>query len=188
MPTTSLTDITAQVRYLINDLPKSGIDIFTYGSSAVFTLTECNPIAITDVSVNDTTSGVSYSYNTSTHKVTLTSSLLSGDTVEVDYTFYQNYSDSEIQNYIYAATYHLSNNNYKKFYIESANYIYPDPHDREVHLIAAITALLINPDNKTVRLPDMTISVPKDLPTHDKISRMISIFKKNSHGIIGTLG
>ena len=46
-----------------------------------------------------------------------------------------------------------------------------------------ITAILIKPDNRTYRLPDITINAPADIPTDQKIHRAISIFKKNTHGL-----
>jgi len=186
---TSLSDITTQIRFLINDSAKQGVDIFTYGSSALFTLTEANVIGITSVLVNDVSSGVSYTFYSTTSKVKIdTPSLLTGDTIEVDYNFYPNYSDTELQDYCYSAMVHISNNNYKTFLIESASYIYPDPDDREVRLIAMVACLLISPDNRSIRTPDLTINVPKDLPTSDKISKLITYYKKDSHGIFTTAG
>ena len=59
--------------------------------------------------------------------------------------------------------------------------------NREENLVATITALLINPDNRTIRLPDITINVPNDLPTNEKISKTIAGFKHDIHGILEIL-
>lgn len=187
---TTLTNIETQVRYLLNETSKSRIpgDIFPYGSSAVFTLVESNVIDIIDVLVNDVTSAVTYSYNSVTNKLTITSSLTSGDTVEIQYTYYPNYSSTEIQNYVRAAVLHLSINNYYDFTINSDGTIYPDLEVRELNLLAMITALLIEPNNSTYRLPDMTINVPNSLPTEVLIRKAISIFKHDTHGTFSIVG
>jgi len=184
----TLASITTLVRYLIGDTSKTQLpgDIFTYDNSEVFTLTESNATAVSDVLVNDTSSGVAYVYSTTRQTVTISSVLTSGDTVEIQYTYYPNYSDTEIQNYIQAAIIHLSVNNFYDFTISSSN-IYPDPTPQEQRLIAIITGLLIEPDNKTYRLPDLTINVPRDLPLHDKIRKAILTMKHNTHGTFDIL-
>jgi hypothetical protein len=184
----TLASITTLVRYLLGDTSKSQVpgDIFTYENSKVFTLFESNATAVDDVLVNDTSSGVSYTYDSSKQTVTISSSLSSGDTVEVQYAYYPNYSDTEIQDYIQASIIHLSVNNFYDFTISDSK-VFPDPTPQEQRLIAIVTALLIEPDNKTYRLPDLTINVPRDLPLHDKIRKTIMIAKQNSHGTFNIL-
>lgn len=183
-----MDEIRAKIRQLLNDNSTSGSDIFTYGSSAVFTLTESNIISVDEVYRNDVSSGVLHSYNSTTNKVTITSSLTSGDTIQIDYTYYPNYSTTELTNYIQSALVHLSINNYYTFTYDSTDdAIYPDISDKEKNLIALVTATIIEPDNKSIRLPDISISVPSDLPLDRKIGRIISTFKKDTHGIFGIL-
>jgi hypothetical protein len=184
----TLASIATLVRYLLGDTTKTMLpgDIFTYDNSKVFTLSESNATAVTDVLVNDTSSGVSYTYSITRQTVTVNSSLTSGDTVEVQYSYYPNYSDTEIQDYINATIIHLSVNNFYDFTISDSS-IFPDPTPAEQRLIAIITALLIEPDNKTYRLPDLTINVPRDLPLHDKIRKIILINKMNTHGTFDIL-
>lgn len=183
-----MDNIIAKTRNLINDNLATIEDFFTYGSSAIFTLTESNIGTITDVYVNDVASGVTHSYNSTTKKVTITSSLTSGDSIKVEYTAYQNYSDNEIKAYIQAALIHLSINNYYNFeYDSTTDEIYPTVEPKEENLIAIVTSLLINPDNRTIRLPDLTISLPSDLPTDQKISKTIARYKKDSHGVFSIL-
>jgi len=181
----TLSDIETLVRYLIDDNSKTGIDEFTYASSAIFTLTESNAISVSDVSRNDVSSGVTYTYNSTTNKVTISSALTSGDSVEVTYTYYANYSSTEIKNYIRAAIVYLSTNCYYTWEVLGGTFtVYPEPERNEKNLIAMITAILIKPDNMSYRLPDITINAPRDLSTNDKIGKTIALFKKNSsHGI-----
>lgn len=184
----TLASITTLIRYLLGDTTKTMIpgDIFTYDNSAIFTLSESNATAVTDVLVNDVSSGVVYAYSVTKQTVTISSSLTSGDTVEIQYSYYPNYSDTEIQDYINAAIIHLSVNNFYDFTISDSS-IFPDPTPAEQRLIAIVTGLLIEPDNKTYRLPDMTVNVPKDLPLHDKIRKVIMVAKQNSHGTFDIL-
>jgi len=181
----TLSDITSIVRNLIEDYAKTGKDIFTYGSSNIFTLTESNVSSVTTVLVNDISSGVSYTYSSSTNKVTVSSSLTSGDTVEVDYSYYPNYSDTELENYVKNALVYLSISNYYTFTVDTDDdEIYPDPTEKEKNLLAMVAAIIIEPDNKNYRLPDISISVPSSsLPTDEKIRRTIAIMKKNVHGL-----
>lgn len=180
-----VTDITTLVRYLVEDFSKSMIpgDVFTYTTSNVFTLTEENVISVTGVFINDVEIGDSeYSFDSSNNKITITASLSSSDTIEVQYTYYPNYSNTEIESYIKGAIVHLSINNYYTYEIDTTGYVYPEITLREKNLLAFVTATLIEPGNQSYRLPDMTISNPKSLPTRDLISKSISIFKHNSHG------
>ena len=151
--------------------------------SSVFTLTETNAISVTDVLVNDSSSGVTYTYSSSTNKVTISSSLTSGDTIEIQYTYYPNYSSTEIQNYIRAAAVHLSINKYYTFEIDSDGDIYPAITECEKNLLAFIAAVLMEPNNKTYRLPDITIQVPNALSKEDMIRKAIAVFKTKSTGI-----
>lgn len=182
------TDIITKIRYLINDISTSTSDIFTYDASAIFTLSESNVVSITRVLRNNSTSGVSYTYDSTLNKVTISSTLTTGDTIQIDYISYSNYSDTELGSYIESAILHLSMSNYENFSVESGNEIYPTPTDREEKLITMISALLINPDNRTIRLPDLTISAPNDVPTNLKIKQLIGSFKKDTHGIFGIWG
>lgn len=183
-----MENIRNKIRYLLGDTSTSGTDTFTYGSSAIFVLTEPNVISVIRVRKNDVSAGVTFVYNASTNEVTVTSSLTAGDTVEIDYTYYPNYSNTELNGFIQATLVHISINNYGNFEYDSTDdTIYPELELREQNLVAAIASILINPDNRTLRLPDITISLPNDLPTNQKISKTIASFKKNSHGILEIL-
>ena len=68
------------------------------------------------------------------------------------------------------------------FEIESDDVIYPEPDENEKNLIALIAAILIEPNNKTYRLPDITVQVPNPLSKEDMIRKSISVFKLSSAG------
>jgi len=183
----TLTTIETLVRYLLDETAKTQLpgDIFTYGASSIFTLTETNPVSVSAVLVNDESSGVSYTYESSTNKVTISSNLTSGDTVEIQYTYYPNYSSTEIQNYVRASIVHISVNGYYTFEIGSNDVIYPEPDENEKNLIALIAAIIIEPNNKTYRLPDITVQVPNPLSKEDMIRKAISVFKLGAGGGAG---
>ena len=179
----TLDSLTSKVRYLIGDASTTYRDVFTYDTSSIFTLSESNGVSITSVLVNDVEIGTSeYSYSSTTNKVTITKSLVSGDTTEIRYTSYSNYSDTELKDYIQAALVHLSINNYFTFLVRNST-ILPEPTDNEENLIVAITAVLIDVPVRMKRLPDITITYPENLGKYDRIRQMIASFKRDVHGI-----
>jgi len=175
--------ILTKVRYLIEDSLTTGYDVFTYASSSVFTLSEPNISAVTDVSINDISSGRLYSYNSSTNKVTITTAMSAGDSVQITYSFYNDYSDTEIDNYIRAALSYLSVYNYYTFEIDASDNVYPDITEREEHLIATIASILIRKPMKSIRLPDLTLNYAENLSIDEKISKTIKMFKNSKTGI-----
>lgn len=184
----SISTIKTKIRQLIEDNSTNESDIFTYEASPLFTLTESNVITITDVLVNGVSSAVVHTYNSATNRVSITSSLTSGDTIQIDYTCYKNYSDTELLNYIQSSLVHLSINNYGDYeYDVSDDTVYPDLEPAEENLVAIIAATLINPDNKTLRLPNISISVPNDYPVNIKVSKLIATFKRDKTGIFDLL-
>lgn len=187
----TIADLESIVRELIQDLPTSMIpgDIFTYTNDSTFTLTESNVISVNTILHNNTELGSGdWSYDSSTNKVTITTSLTSGDIVEIQYTYYPNYSSMEIKKYIKAALVHISACNYKTFIVSGSNdTIYPYPSTEEKYLIALIASILIKPDNKSYALPDVRITMPRDVPTIEKIRQTIATFKHNSAGIFDIL-
>jgi len=183
----TVSSITDKVRYLIQDFAKSTKDIFTAGNSSIFTLTEDNPVSITAVYKNSTElSSGQWSFDSSTNKVTISTTVNAGDIIEIDYTYYPTYSTSEITGYINSALIIISSFSYYTWSIENDN-IYPEPNTEEQNLIALVASILINPNNKSFSLPNIKVNVPKDLPTTDKINKIISIFKHNSSGIFEVL-
>lgn len=181
----SISTIKQKIRFLIEDNSSLVKDIFTYEASAIFDLSETNVISVTIVYKNSSELGSgSYSYDSETNKVTLTTSLIAGDTIEIDYTCYQNYSDSELLSYIQAALVHLSINNFYDYeYDTTSDTIQPEPEIKTENLIALIASIIIKPDNKSIRLPDLSITVPDDLPLNEKISKTIALAKRSNSGI-----
>lgn len=182
---TDLIKIEAKVRPLIDDMIKTGRDIFTYSSNGVFTLTEPNALSVISAYKNGSlVSGGNWSFDITTGKFTLVGGAIN-DVIEVVFTYYNQYSSAEIQAYTTAALVHISSNNYKLFDVMSGNMLDPTPEARDINLVSLITSILIKPDNVTIRMPDFQRLVPVSsaMSTHEMIRRTISVFKKDSHGI-----
>ncbi len=188
----NLTSLTPLVRYLLVDYAQTLTpgDIFTYTTSKVFTLSQPNPISggISAVYWNGNPTS-NYTVDSTGTMVTVNVSFSVGDTIQIQYEYYPNYSDAELQAYIQSAIIYLSVYNYYTFEIDDENNIYPDATPREQNLIVFIASILAKPDNIAIRLPDMNISTPvKSLPTRDIVAQAVRIFKHSSTGVFDVAG
>ena len=181
--TASLSQIITFLRSILGDTIKTGTDIFQYTTSNVFTLTESNAQTVASVSVNDITSSVIYTYNEDLKRVIITSDLVTNDIIEINYTYFGNYSDSELTGYIRHALGYVSINKYADWEIDDDDDIRPTPSTGELNLIAMIAGVIINPDNRSIRTPDFSITVKNPMSTSDMISKIIAVFKKNQSGL-----
>jgi len=181
------TTIITFLRSIIQDTIKTGVDIFQYTVSNGFTLTESNAQTVESVSVNDVSSGVVYTYNEDLQRVIITSSLTTNDIVEINYTYYGNYSDTELLGYIKHALGYISLNQYANWEIKDDDDIYPTPSAAELNLIAMVAGIIIDPGNKSIRTPDFSINVKNPMSVSDMIGKAISIFKKSQSGLFSTV-
>jgi len=182
------TQIIAFLRAILGDEIRNGVDIAQYNTSTVFSLSEPNTQTVTSVSVNDESSGVVYSYDSTLQKVTVTSSLLTDDIIEIDYTYYSNYSDTELVGYIKHALGYVAINQYATWEFKADNNIYPTPSFAEQNLIAMIAGVIIDPENKSIKTPDFSVTIKNPLSTSDTISKLIAVFKKSPAGLFVNLG
>lgn len=185
----SFATIRSKIRNLLNENAKSGSDIFTYGSSRIFSISEENIVNITEVYINDVAlgeSGAGWSYSSVSNKVTIAAgvSLTAGDTIQIDYSYYANYSNDELDGYSKSSLSYLAVYQYKTFEVDSDD-INPEPTEAEENLIALIARIVIRPDNQEIRLPDMSILPPRtaSITTEQMIQTAIASFKKDTHGL-----
>ena len=182
------TQIIAFLRAILGDEIRNGVDVEQYNTSNVFSLSEPNTQTVESVSVNDVTSGVTYTYDSDLQKVTVTSSLLTDDIVELNYTYYSNYSDTELIGYIKHALGYISVNQYADWQIKDDDNIYPTPSLAEQNLIAMVAGVIIDPQNQSIRTPDFSVTVKNPMSTADMISKIIAIFKKSPAGLFAIVG
>jgi len=184
-----LSNLRTKIRALIGDFGKNDFEAFEYAVSKIFTLSESNISSIIKVLKNGSELGSGqYSYDPDTNKIEITTSLIQGDVVEVDYSF-SKYSDTELNGYITASLVWISIANCcdDDFELEEdINAIVPTPNNRELDLIAVIGAIIIKPNYTTYNLPNLRVSYPRNISKEDKIQKIIDKFKSGI-GIIGVI-
>lgn len=177
-----LSTIRTLMRSILGDSAKTTPpDIFTYVNSKVFTLSEPQVVSVDSVYVNDVevdTSG-NWTFSSTTNKLTFDDSytLNADDTIEVNFTYYSDYSDNELTDAIKYALVKLSIN-YGLFIVSGTN-INPEPTSSQQNLIALIASILLKPENRSIRMPDLSITQMSTLSTDERITRIIALFKQN---------
>ena len=171
-----LDKLRTKIRSLIEDFSKTSFQIHEYTTSNIWTMADSN-ITISKVLINgaELASGESYSYDSTTGKITVTkaSAWLTTDKVEVDYALNE-YSDSELTEYIRASLVWISlfGTDESDYELESTG-IYPTPENRTLDLIAIIASTLINPDFIKKKLPNYEVIYPRVKTKQDQIKEII---------------
>jgi len=174
----AISRITNKIRGLVDDLSQSTTETFTYSSSSVFTLGETG-ISITSVEINGTeTSG--YSFSTTTNKITISATLATDDVITVKYTFYAQYTNNQIYDYIDAALVYLSTYDINDFRFVDDTSFHPYPTEKEENLIALITAILIKPNYSQYRTATVNVTYPRTKSKEEKIQDALGYYKHNS--------
>ena len=125
MITNALTDVTRLVRYLIKDnLKTDGRNIFEYKTDSSFALSETFVDSTTiNVYQNDTLlDEADWSFDPDTNQVivdfqTSGDALVINDVIIITYSYYQRYSDAEIEGYIESAFSYFVQHKYKKIFV-----------------------------------------------------------------------
>ncbi len=170
-----LDTIRTKIRALVEDLSKSDFEVFTYTTSAIFTLAESNINSITKVLKNGIEIGSgTYSYDSTTNKIEITTALVNEDLIEVDYT-YNKFSDTELNGFVIASLVWISTFSHESetdYEIED-NEIYPTPDNKTTDLISLVGAILIKPDYTRYALPNLTVVYPRNMSKEDRIEKLI---------------
>lgn len=184
-----MINIIAKTRDLIGDMLSTyGRDNYTYESitsSKIFSLTESNISASTIlVYLNGVLwADTNYSYDSATGKLTITGALVAGDSLEVTYSYYSKYSDTELEGYIRAAVAYLAIEQYKTFAVKPPNIIFPTPTEAEEYLLAIIAAILIKGNIRQYRTPEITVIFNENESPEKRIRKAVRQFKK-TFGVI----
>ena len=153
---------------------------------ASYTVTKLTDNTFTVVGINAiVTSGTctytitaNYSYSTVTGKITIIGTLAAGDSLEIDYSYYTKYSDTELSGYIRAAISYLVVEKYGTFIIKPPALIFPTPSESEENLIAIVAAIFINGNIRSYRTPEITITFNENESVSKRIHKLVRQFKK----------
>ena len=133
---------------------------------------------------NGTCTYNNYSYSTSTGKITVVGTLTPGsDSFEINYSYFQKYSDTELQGFIRSAISYLVVEKYGCFIIKPPALIFPTPSESEENLIAIVASILIKGDLISYRTPEITMTFERGDNKEKKIKKIIRQFKK-TYGIL----
>jgi len=174
-----LTKIYSKIRALVEDFLTSDSEVFTYISSAIFTLCSSNIDEITSVLKNGVELGSGdWAYDSDTGKITITASLSSGDIIEVDFKSYK-YSNGELKKYVEASLVWISvkAHSNKDYEIEDDDGIYPTPDNPTTDLISLISSFLIIENYNLYRLPNLTVRYPRNISKEEKIEKLIQEYE-----------
>lgn len=179
------------IRALVQDLETKGVEPDTYDNETTFTISETNIISDSvKVYVNSSIiTGFTVDYDT--NKVTITDSLTPGDSIEIHYSYYPQYSDTEIKKYIHGSLAYLSVNqvldeHIKIRTIQGVDELYPNPALIERRLIGIIAAILIEGNLRSYRTPDFSFTFQTAKTKEEKIQDVIRRYKSRA-GVFDTI-
>jgi len=186
MATVTTANIITKIRGLIKDLQQTnGRDAFEYDIDTSFSLSK-DYVSSTGMKVyqNGTELTIDWTYNSDTNKITITASLTKGDTIIVTYSYYEKYSDTEIQSYIQANLIHFTRRRYKKyFYMNSSNEVVTkngeNPTEEEGDIISIITAIDIDPQNIRIRTPEFTLDASEKKSKSEQMNDIFDQFMRS---------
>lgn len=176
-----MIEIIAKLRDLIQDnLVSNGTQTEEFLSSKIFTLYFSN-VETSTIKVyrnGSLVSGANYTFDEDTAKLTYTGTIVTGDNIEITYSYYAKYSDNELAGYVRSALYYLSAEQYKTFTITSGEILDPEPTEMENNLIALVASILVKGNIRSYRTPEFTITFGDNLSTDQMIKQSILQFKK----------
>lgn len=191
MLTNNVSDVITIVRSLIKDqLRTDGRKIFSFDSSYRFTLPK-NRVSETSIRVEvngEALDDEDWFYDSDTNQVVIDfdtsgEDLENEDTVGIFFSYYNKYSDDELQGYIDASLAYFVQHRYKKtFYVSSSDTIlaYSDesPEKKELLFIAIIAAIVIDPQNIEINTPDFKLTANRETSDQAQISRAFMQFQR----------
>lgn len=178
-----LDEIRTKVKALVADFPKTGVEVFTYTTSPIFTIAE--PVFLLTSVLLDSVDIDDYTFDSVTNKIEITSSALEANSIiEVNYT-YNKYSVTEIDGYVRSALVFISVYSRDDDFAfelegESADVmeIIPTPDSHTEDLIALVSSILIKPNWMSYKLPNLTVTYPEKMTKEERISKLVSRFNE----------
>lgn len=183
MKTVTTANIITMIRGLIKDLLQTnGRDSYRYDADATFLLSK-DFVSSSTIKVykNGTllTLTTHYTYNSTTNKITISTTLVKNDDIIVTYSYYDKYSDSELLSFISANLCQFVVHKYPKyFYVNDSSEIVTydgvNPTVEEGNVIALITAIDIDPKNINIKTRDFSISSEESKSKSEQVSDIFS--------------
>jgi len=170
-----LNEIRVKIRALVPDLSKNDFETFTYKSGdTIFILAESNINTILKVTKNGNELGTGdYNYDSTTNELEILVALSAGDVIIVNYSYYK-YSNTELNEYIRASLVWISIwGSCEEDYELEDDEIIPTPSNMHIDLMALISAILIQPDYTSYRLPNIQVNYSRKMPKEERIKRLI---------------
>lgn len=187
------TDIIVNVRGLIKDiLNPDGRKVYIYSSDNKFLLPES---FVDSSTIQVYQNGIllneqDWSYSSTTNKVTISfittgMSLSSGDVIEIKFSYYAKYSDSELTSYIESTLVYFTQKRYKKLFYMNSNdviktYNGVNPTKAEEYIIALISAINIDPQNVAIKSKECSIGAVESKSKSEQIDAVFSNWLKNT--------
>ena len=175
-----IPDILTKIRALIQDIPKTDFQVFTYTVSNVFKLAEPNIEEVTQVLIRGAVlgSGQSFDFDEDSNEVSVNGvSFNVNDPIEIRFTFTK-YSDDELTQYIQAALSWVNIYGVGDDELEiDDDDIAPAITKAQEDLIALVCSILICPDIQSYKLPNVSITYPSLMPKEERIARLITRFQ-----------
>lgn len=181
--TNTIASVTTIIRGLIQDqLRTDGRDSFVYVSDNTKRLSYDFVSSSTIVVTINGVATANFSYSSDTGYVTVNTSLSANDTVIITYSYYSEYSDTEIDGYLESALAYFVQYQYKKtFVVDTSNNILAlndtKPDTNELYFIAIIASILINPQNVKISIPDLAIEAKRDKSDQEQIAEAFLQFQ-----------
>ena len=178
-----------KIRNIIQDNSKSSFETFIIEDGLSLPIAQDNVLSITNVTVQGTTIGSAYSYDSENKIVTLESGTATTNDVAVVYFTYTKYSNTELDGFILSALSYLDIFTYPtSFLAESGNTdLVPIPSIKEQNLIAMVASILIKPDFNQYQTSSVNVKYPRTMTKEKRIEDLIAKFKFSKVGITGTI-
>jgi hypothetical protein len=191
--TNTVESITPIIRGLIKDQSRNdGRDVFSYYGDDKFTLSESfiNESSIKIHVNNELVSDDNWTYNDDTNQI-LYDAVDSGtelndeDVIVITYSYYKNFSDTEIKGYIQSAlTYFPIHHYLKTFLLDDDDIVAINnlkPTVNELYLICIISAILIDPQNINIDVDGtFKVSANRDKSDEQQIKEIFSQYRRFS--------
>lgn len=193
--TNDVSSVITVIRGLVKDqLLIDGKNLFEYVGDDNFTLSELRIDSTTiQVFVNgELITDSDWSYDSDTNQVNIDfalsgDALVTDDLVNITYSYYKKYTDTEIENYLISSFSYFSQYQYfKMFEIQDGKVVAVndiDPTTNELYFICMIASILIDPQNISINTTDFKVTSNRNLSDQEQIAKAFAQFKR----FVGTI-